>query len=152
MIKSLFKRHTICLQAVICVLIAGLGFGGWHVCVRENGEFSVKSLYGHRDGCCVGNCVGSFACSDADREMRSFHGFGHENCLRCFRVPVVMVASSRSPSLNQLPSASNTELRCPVFEIVSLSPQRGGLCSVVPLSCLVAHPSFERLQSTVLLM
>lgn len=152
MIMFLFQRRTICLKAMVCLLLASVGLGGSCLCVKQDGELLLNSFYVRGHSCDIRCSGASITTSGVCQEKRRSQSSAHEGCVSCFKVPLVMVPSSRSARLTQVPLTSSTELRSPLYQTVSALLLYSGPCRPIPLDSPLLHPSFKSLLSTILLI
>ncbi len=146
-----FQRDTVCFGLVTYLLVMSLGFGGWKLCVRNDGLLSLSPEYNQALKCklyCFSH-RGPVRTPSIDAKQAA--SCTCQACPCCFKVPLVMVPSSRGARLVQFPLTPSPELQCPWCQTISDLLYSGG-CPPILLDSPLFHPSFESLRSTVLLI
>ena len=146
-----FQRDTVCFGLVTYLLAVSLGFGGWKLCVRNDGQLLLNPEYNQALKCKLYSLSHRGPVHTPSIDAKPAANCTCEACPCCFEVPLVMVPSSRGARLIQVPLTSSTELRCPLCQTVSAFLY-SGRCPPIPLDSPLFHPSFESLRSTVLLI
>ena len=147
-----FQRETVCFSLVAYLLAASLGFGEWKLCVENAGELLLNPKCNQALECrrySLSHC-GPLHSPDTDAKPDSNCTCG--DCRFCFKIPLVMVPSSRSTRLSQVSLTSSTDLRCPLCQTVSALLLCSGTYGQIPPVFPLVDPSFESLRSTILLI
>ena len=147
-----FQRDTVCFGLVTYLLVVSLGFGGWKLCVRNDGQLLPNPECNQALKCKLYSLSHRGPAHTTGIDAKPAANCTCGACRCCFEVPLVTVPSSRGARLVQVPLTSSTELRCPLCQTVSALLWYSGPCRPVPLDSPLFHPSFESLRSTILLI
>ena len=147
-----FQTDTVCFSLVAYLLAASLGLGGWKLCVRNDGELLLNPKHNQALECKCNGLSHRAPVHMTNIDAKPTANCTCGDCRFCFEIPLVMIPSSRSARLTQVPLTSSTELRCPLCPTVSALLLYSGPYGPIPLDSPLLHPSFESLRSTILLI
>jgi hypothetical protein len=151
---SMFRlqKHTSCLKVLIYLLVVSLGAGGLVLCVRKDGQSRLNHAFNrcHESN---PNCSGgSINCASSSQESGSVSGCSCEKRVSCLRIPIVLIASTRTSvsSLSSLPADPLTP--CLSLPAVALQALCAWSHTAISRSVDLYHHSSENLRSTVLII
>ena len=144
------QKHTSCLKVLIYLLVVSLGAGGLVLCVRKDGQSRLNHAFNRCHETNPNSCGGLMNCASSSQESGSVSGCSCQKRVSCFKVPIVLIASTRASfsSLSSLPIDPLTP--CPSLQAIAFRALWAWAQTAI--SAHLHHPSSESLRSTVLII